>query len=184
MTESLEHGKMARGAIQVGSVALPFGPIVVGGSPEWAFDADRINELKQTSAVSGGQELVELGEAWKRPEVREYSSIQLWLLIFLLAAILMDVLITRMGWQIPLFDTFTQKFAQKRAKSKYAKRQNVRQRMPSVLDQGGVAATGEPEAKPAAAEQAAQKQEQSAAPVAQESGETRRSRFARAKKRR
>ena len=184
LTEQLEHGRMARGAIQVGNIALPFGPIVVGGSPEWAFDADRIGELKQTSAVSGGQEIVELGDAWKRPEVREYSTIQPWLLLALFGLFLSDALITRMGWQIPLFDTFTQKFAKRRAKSKYAKSQNVRRRMPSVLDQTGGSAAAAAEQKPDAQPKPAAAGEKPTPPVGTESSDTRRSRFARAKKRR
>ena len=35
--EDLDEGQMVRGAIQVGDAAIPFGPLVVGGSAEWAF---------------------------------------------------------------------------------------------------------------------------------------------------
>lgn len=175
MTEQLEHGRMARGAIQIGGVAIPFGPIVVGGSPEWAFAPVRIDELKQTSAISRGKEIVELADAWQRPEVKEYSTIHLWLFLCLFGLVLSDALVTRMGWRIPLFDTFTRKLAKRRPKSKFAK-QNVTKRAPSVLDQPGGADPG-PSAKPAAAGAPA-------SPEAKESADTRRSRFDRAKKRR
>ncbi len=102
-TSQLEHGKMTRGAIQIGSVAIPFGPIVVGGSPEWAFDPVRIDELRQTAEISGGGELVDLSKAWTQPEVKEFASIQPWLLTLLLCAVVLDALFTRMGWQMPAF---------------------------------------------------------------------------------
>lgn len=102
-TTQLEHGRMVRGAIQIGGIALPFGPIVVGGSPEWAFDPTRVEELKQAVEVSGGQELVDLSKAWTQPEVKEFASIQPWLLTILLCAVILDALFTRMGWQMPVF---------------------------------------------------------------------------------
>ncbi|MFT5466062.1 MAG: putative membrane protein [Verrucomicrobiales bacterium] len=174
MQERLEHGRMVRGAIQIGDAAIPFGPLVVGGSPEWRFDGIRKEELKQASVVSGGNELIELSDAWERPEKREPSTIHSWLFACLFGLVISDALITRMGWQIPLFDSFFQKFAKRRrAKTKYAK-QNVRNRPPSVLEQSASSKT-----HPAAAEKTPESE-----PKKDEAVEARKSRFARAKKRR
>ena len=50
LADRLRHmiveGELARGAVQVGSVAIPFGPISVGSSAEWAFEAQRLEELR------------------------------------------------------------------------------------------------------------------------------------------
>ncbi len=166
----LEHGTMARGAIQIGNIALPFGPIAVGGSPEWAFDATRVEELKQTAIQSGGSELVDLSKAWQRPQVQEYASIQPWLLTVLLIFILADALFTRMGWQTPRF-AGAGKIVDG-LKPKARPRRKVAQ--PSV-------STDE---QPAELEQPVQVGTEEEEPDAAESAETRRSRFDRAKRRR
>ncbi|MEZ5433785.1 MAG: hypothetical protein R3F31_21995 [Verrucomicrobiales bacterium] len=66
---------MIRGAVQLGKVALPFGPLVLGSSHEWAFDKERVNELRAISSSSGGRELLDLSKAWLRPVHRDYSGI-------------------------------------------------------------------------------------------------------------
>ena len=94
----LEHGKLTRGAIQAGDSAIGFGPLVVGGSPEWSFDRSRIEELRQVSARSGGAERINLAEVWKQPVRKEFASIQPWLLIVALLLVLAEALVTRLGW--------------------------------------------------------------------------------------
>ena len=59
----LEEGELIRGAVQVGKAAIPFGPLVVGSSREWAFDAERIRELREVSKTSGGRDLLDLDDA-------------------------------------------------------------------------------------------------------------------------
>jgi hypothetical protein len=95
---NLEHGVLTRGAVQVGDVAMPFGPVVVGGSPEWTFDRSRVEELRQVSAQSGGAERINLAEVWQQPEKRAFATIQPWLLIAALLLILAEALATRLGW--------------------------------------------------------------------------------------
>jgi hypothetical protein len=95
---NLEPGVLTRGAVQIGEAAIPFGPVVVGSSPEWNFDRGRIEELRQLSAQSGGEERNNLAEVWKQPERKEFASIQPALLVVALLLILADALATRMGW--------------------------------------------------------------------------------------
>lgn len=95
---SLEHGVLTRGAVQVGDLAIPFGPVVVGGSPEWTFDRSRVEELRQVAAQSGGQERINLADVWQQPETKEFASIQPWLLGAALLLILAEALATRLGW--------------------------------------------------------------------------------------
>ncbi|MFK5923411.1 MAG: vWA domain-containing protein [Verrucomicrobiota bacterium] len=100
----LTEGLPVRGAIQISSTqALPFGPLVVGSSTEWAFDGQRIEDLKTLSASSKGRDLVDLSDAWQKPTRRDFASIQPWLLAALLLAIILDALITRTGWHLPYF---------------------------------------------------------------------------------
>lgn len=100
---NLEPGRMVRGAIQVGKAALPFGPVSTGVQPEWEVKPGRVEELKQVSAASRGQERVQLAKAWESPPQRQSTSLRPSLLVLLLAMLLTDALLTRMGWAIPVF---------------------------------------------------------------------------------
>ncbi len=98
----LAEGQPVRGAIRISNQqALPFGPLVVGSSTEWAFNTERIEELKTLSTSSNGRALIDLSDAWQKPLRRDYASIQPWLLTLLLIGIILDALITRTGWQMP-----------------------------------------------------------------------------------
>jgi hypothetical protein len=97
----LSEGQMVRGVIQAGKHMLPFGPIAVGRSAEWAFDSARVEELRQTVSLSGGRELLDLKDAWQSPPVREFKDIRHWLLMLAMGLMLSDALITRMGWKLP-----------------------------------------------------------------------------------
>lgn len=98
---SLPEGEMVRGAIQVGSQALAFGPVLVGTSSEWAFDEARTEELRQISRASGGRELLEMSEAWRNPPVERFTDLRSELLVALLALMLLEALVTRTGWRLP-----------------------------------------------------------------------------------
>ena len=98
----LREGELIRGAARAGNAAIPFGPLIVGSGREWAFDSERVQELRQTSQVSGGRELLELADAWLKPEGRELASIQSWLLIPLVLLFLLEALVTRTGWKFPV----------------------------------------------------------------------------------
>lgn len=99
----LKEGELVRGAVQVGASALPFGPVVVGSSTEWAFDADRVAELLATAELSGGGELLDLSEAWRKPERRDFATIQPWLFGLLLLLVVAEAFVTRTGWRMPEF---------------------------------------------------------------------------------
>ena len=101
MSGDLSEGQMVRGVIQAGKHMLPFGPIAVGRSAEWAFDSARVEELRQTVSLSGGRELLDLKDAWQSPPVREFKDIRHWLLMLAMGLMLSDALITRMGWKLP-----------------------------------------------------------------------------------
>lgn len=102
LTRDLEEGTLVRGAIQTGAHAIPFGPIIVGSSTEWAFDPDRLAELRSVSAQTGGRELLDLSQAWLRPPVMHRTDLRIPLAIGALLLVLLDALITRTGWKLPL----------------------------------------------------------------------------------
>lgn len=102
VTRDLEEGSVVRGAIQVGPNALPFGPITVGSSIEWAFDPERLTELRSVSAQTGGRELIALSEAWTRPPFRNDVSLRLWIALAILILLIVEALMTRTGWKLPL----------------------------------------------------------------------------------
>ncbi len=103
VSTDLVEGQMVRGVIQAGKHALPFGPVVVGNSAEWAFDPARVEELRLASRLSGGRELVELKDAWKSPQIQQMADLRHWLLVALMVLVLAEALITRMGWTLPEF---------------------------------------------------------------------------------
>lgn len=102
VTRELEEGLVIRGAVQAGSHALAFGPVVVGSSAEWSFEPERLSELREVSRLSGGRELIDLSKAWVRPPAIHSSKLRLPLLLVAILVILLDALITRMGWRVPI----------------------------------------------------------------------------------
>lgn len=102
VTKDLDEGAIVRGAIQVGEHALPFGPVTVGSSVEWAFEPERLAELRTVSAQTGGRELVNLEDAWLRPPNRQDVSLRLWIALAMLVFLIAEALLTRTGWKLPL----------------------------------------------------------------------------------
>ena len=163
----LAEGIPVRGAVQISSQqALPFGPLIVGSSTEWAFDTEMIEELKTLSTSSKGQALVDLSDAWQKPTRKDYASIQAWFLAALLIGILLDALITRTGWQLPQLAIVS--------------RVSTRVRKAKVKDESSSQHVAEPEAAPRP-ESTATPEEPPAPPTAP--AKSARSRFKRAKRR-
>ena len=102
VAKDLDEGAIVRGAIQVGEHALPFGPITVGSSVEWAFEPERLADLRTVAAQTGGRELVKLDEAWLRPPNRQDVSLRLWIALAMLVFLVTEALLTRTGWKLPL----------------------------------------------------------------------------------
>jgi uncharacterized membrane protein len=103
LSRDLDEGSVVKGAIRIGDNAIGFGPISVGSSVEWAFEPERIAELRQVSHQTNGRELLKIKEAWERPPYVAATSLGLPIGISLLAMILLDALITRTGWKLPEF---------------------------------------------------------------------------------
>jgi len=103
LSRDLEEGSVVKGAIRVGDNALGFGPVSVGSSVEWAFEPERLAELRQVSHQTNGRELLNLKKAWLRPPYIAANSLSLPLGISLVLMVLLDALITRTGWKLPEF---------------------------------------------------------------------------------
>lgn len=99
LTKDLQEGILIKGAIQAGQYALPFGPLMVGANTEWAFDPDRLLELKSLSAHTNGRELTDISKAWIRPEVSIQKSLILPFSILLLCILLIEALVARIGFK-------------------------------------------------------------------------------------
>lgn len=97
----LTEGEPVRGAVRLGESAIAFGPIAVGSASEWAFDPERVDELRETARTSGGEELVDLTDAWRKPPAPEFEPIRNWLLALAMLAFLFEAFITRTGWKLP-----------------------------------------------------------------------------------
>ena len=103
VTRDLDEGTVVRGAIQVGTYAIPFGPITLGSSVEWAFEPESIAELRAASRQTGGRELLDLKTAWLRPPMIQDTSLRFPLILAVLGIVLIEALITRTGWKLPAF---------------------------------------------------------------------------------
>jgi hypothetical protein len=99
--DELAEGELVRGAVQVGSHALTFGPLTVGTSAEWAVDSARIAELREVAAASGGSELLDLEKAWRSPPTKQFADVHQWFWLAALVAIVGEALVTRTGWRLP-----------------------------------------------------------------------------------
>jgi hypothetical protein len=98
---TLTEGEMVRGAVQLGGTTLSFGPTLLGSSTEWAFDETRADELRRTAVTSGGRELLDLSQAWRSPQIVRFADMQSPLLLAALVLMLIEALVTRIGWQMP-----------------------------------------------------------------------------------
>lgn len=103
VTQDLDEGTVARGAVQVGEHALPFGPLSVGTSVEWSFEPERLAELRATSNLTTGRELLDLSKAWLRPPHVAEITLRLPLAIALILLVIIEALVTRTGWKLPQF---------------------------------------------------------------------------------
>jgi len=101
LTRDLAEGSVVRGAVQIGEHALSFGPLSVGSSIEWAFDPERLTELRAVSVQTGGRELLDLSKAWLRPPFTAETSLRIPLSILLILLVLTEALLTRTGWKLP-----------------------------------------------------------------------------------
>ncbi|MCB1209112.1 MAG: VWA domain-containing protein [Verrucomicrobiales bacterium] len=97
-TTTLRPDTYVRGAIRVGNVAMPFGPVSTITNPEWQFDAARIEDLRTVSHQSGGAERLDLGDVWTAPRPEAWQGIQRPLIIALILALVLEALQTRTGW--------------------------------------------------------------------------------------
>ncbi|RYD38989.1 MAG: VWA domain-containing protein, partial [Verrucomicrobiaceae bacterium] len=90
LTRDLDEGSIVRGAVQVGENALPFGPLSVGSSVEWAFDPERLTELHAVSNQTNGRELLDISKAWLRPPFIAETSLRLPLGIMLVLLVVAE----------------------------------------------------------------------------------------------
>jgi hypothetical protein len=97
----LEARSTVRGAVQIGTAALPFGPITAGIDAEWAFDRERIEELKTLAAMVGGEERLDLASIWKAPRRSAFRDLRPWLYSTLVSLLLLEALLSRTGWSLP-----------------------------------------------------------------------------------
>lgn len=92
---AIPAGDWLRGVVQAGKDRWPFGPISAGVDPEWNFSEERLRELRDVSARSGGREITDLRDAWQAPAAPEWTGFGSWILGALLVAFLAEVLVTR-----------------------------------------------------------------------------------------
>ena len=103
LTRDLNEGGVVRGAVQVGEHALAFGPLSVGSAVEWAFEPERITELRGASNQTKGRELLDLSKAWLRPPFIAETPLHLPLGIALVILVVTEALMTRTDWKLPQF---------------------------------------------------------------------------------
>ncbi|XHR26686.1 MAG: VWA domain-containing protein [Chthoniobacteraceae bacterium] len=98
-TATLEPGKLVRGAVQIGSIALPFGPLQASSGAEWELDPAKRMALAALARESGGVERLDLGSIWTAPRPPEYGDVGYWIPPLALLLFLIETLLTRLGWK-------------------------------------------------------------------------------------
>ncbi len=98
-TMRLNPGQAARGVVRVGASALPFGPIAASGSPEWSYDRDALEELKQLAARSGGGARLDLATIWDAPRHIEARSLRAWWLAAAAVLLVIEAAVSRWDWR-------------------------------------------------------------------------------------
>ncbi|MGJ8641570.1 MAG: VWA domain-containing protein [Opitutaceae bacterium] len=93
--KELEFGRVYKGAVQLGEMVLPFGPLMTTESIEWEQDRKRVFELEQLAKNSGGRDLVQLEDIWKGTLSMRYVSLRFWIVLVLLLFSLAEFLMTR-----------------------------------------------------------------------------------------
>jgi hypothetical protein len=93
----LSANRYARGAVQIGDLALPFGPLVAGSNPEWTRNPRRLEELRALSHATGGEQRLDLSSVWRAPHASGTTSLRSYVLLVLLLVMLADFLETRIG---------------------------------------------------------------------------------------
>jgi uncharacterized membrane protein len=156
----LRENTQLRGVVQIGNHALPFGPLAVPVSAEWAFDPARLADLRLASRRTGGIERTDLSTAWARPPILQHTDLRLPLAVLALLLILFDAFTTKTGFRLP-------QLAHPRIPS----------RAPRIKQPKQSPAPQSPEALPPAA-----KPEHPPAPTEPDDAQRRRERFLQAKK--
>ena len=101
ITTNLRENEPVRGALKIAGAAIPFGPVVAGSSAEWKFDPARVAELRETSRTTGGSEILDLANAWRKPPSPGFESVKHWFLAVALLLFLFEAYATRTGWKLP-----------------------------------------------------------------------------------
>ena len=101
---TLESGSLYRGAVAIGNVRLPFGPIAAPTGAEWSFDEKRLQEVRALSRASGGVERTELATVWDDRMPGGELDLRPHVLAVFLVVFLFEALMTRVGWQLPSFE--------------------------------------------------------------------------------
>jgi Mg-chelatase subunit ChlD/uncharacterized membrane protein len=101
LSQDFAEGSVIRGAVQLADHVIPFGPISLGSSLEWAFNPDSVAELRDASARTGGRELLDLSQAWQQPVRTNDRPLRNWLCTAALVLLLAEALQTRTGWRMP-----------------------------------------------------------------------------------
>ncbi len=97
----MPDGAMARGAVQVGDTAMPFGPVTAGIGEEWSFSRERLLELETISRLSGGERRTDLTDIWEAPRRTGERDIRVPVLTLFLFCLLLEALVTRSGGMLP-----------------------------------------------------------------------------------
>jgi hypothetical protein len=132
LTRDLNEGSVVRGAVQVGENALPFGPLSVGSSVEWAFEPERVAELRAVSSQTQGRELLDISKAWLRPPFVAETSLRLPLGIAMVILTLAEALMTRTGWKLPQLALPIRTPREPRVKTTKPKRAEMPVELPSI----------------------------------------------------
>ncbi|MBF0196475.1 MAG: VWA domain-containing protein [Planctomycetes bacterium] len=99
-TIPLSENRELFGAVSLGNTQLAAGPLRLGSSAEWTFDNGIIDDLRQSTLLSGGGPAPRLDSLWNQKGLMTVTSLRPALCWVLGILLLLEMLAYKMGWRL------------------------------------------------------------------------------------
>ncbi|MGB0370265.1 MAG: VWA domain-containing protein [Opitutales bacterium] len=90
-------GQTQTGAVQIGDIAMPLGPVSSGEDAEWVRDQVSRGNIEELSVATGGVQRLRLDKAWETKTEARWVDVGKYCIFAAIFLILYDALLTRIG---------------------------------------------------------------------------------------
>ena len=102
-TVPLSFERELLGAVSMGNVQIPVGPLSLGSSAEWLPQPEMASELREISRQSGGGPLSSLDQLWNQEKLISRQSLLPWLVGSIGLLVLLEMLGYKLAWNLGWF---------------------------------------------------------------------------------